>query len=247
MLNVLIVHNDIYFSKVLINNIMLNNTDLRIKMIATDGEEALDILLNKENNIDIVLLDLNLPKHNGFEILDNLINEGKYNNSIIVILDEPIKKSKIKHNPLIYSLINRNAGIENIVKEIIGLKRLKQNEKNFLKDKYYTKQKITKELMYIGYNPKYKGTKYLVETIFLVNVKKENKFPRLEKDIYPILSKKYNKSVNTIKCDIIRATNQVKFDAKDTKFKKYFGNFIEEKINPKLVIHTILNKITYDI
>ena len=92
MLNVLIVHNDIYFSKVLINNIMLNNTDLRIKMIATDGEEALDILLNKENNIDIVLLDLNLPKHNGFEILDNLINEGKYNNSIIVILDETIKK-----------------------------------------------------------------------------------------------------------------------------------------------------------
>lgn len=68
MLNMLVVEDNIIFAKTLINKVVQSNQQLRLCMIATDGEEAINIL-GKEK-IDIILLDLNLPKYNGIEILD---------------------------------------------------------------------------------------------------------------------------------------------------------------------------------
>lgn len=82
-----------------------------------------------------------------------------------------------------------------------------------------------------------------METILILSLSKNNRSIKLEKDIYPILSTKHNKTVNTIKCDIIRATNQIMYDIDNIHIKKYFGYFFDKKITPKLVINTVLQKI----
>lgn len=53
---------------------MLRDTGVDLKItVAEDGKKALDILdraiANVDNHIDFVILDLNLPKVNGFEVL----------------------------------------------------------------------------------------------------------------------------------------------------------------------------------
>ena len=45
MLNMLVIENNIYFAKLLINKIIQTNNNIRLCTIATDGEEALNIFL----------------------------------------------------------------------------------------------------------------------------------------------------------------------------------------------------------
>ena len=69
-------------------------------------------------------------------------------------------------------------------------------------------------------------------------------YENLNNEIYPILAQKYNKTVNTIKCNIIKATDSMYYDCDETLLKNYFHFYTDYKPRPKLVIYTVLNKIT---
>jgi len=247
MLNVLVVDDNIFFAKTLINSVLQSNQELRLCMIATDGKEALDII--NKNKIDIILLDLNLPTYTGLEILENLIKNKKetFYKSIIVISGETDMILKVRDNPLIYSYIIKGSDMKNIIKLINELSNIKRNElsraNQIKKFEKIIKKKILDELGLIGYNVKYSGTRYLADTIFLLYFLKSQNKVKLEKDIYPILAKRYKKTVNTIKCDIISATSKVNCDIEKTQLKEYFGYFFDRKVSPKLVANTVLNKL----
>lgn len=60
-------------------------------MVARDGEEALDALFSKSGSTrsfipDLILLDLNLPKTDGRELLDQIRHDAKLKNTPVVIL-----------------------------------------------------------------------------------------------------------------------------------------------------------------
>ncbi len=60
--------------------------------IAKDGNEAMDKLLGRSNQIKlnplpkIILLDINLPKINGLEFLEELRNSPEFNSILVYIL-----------------------------------------------------------------------------------------------------------------------------------------------------------------
>lgn len=247
MLNMLVVDDNLFFAKTLINNIVQTNPDIRLCMIATDGNEAIHAINTQK--IDFILLDLKLPKYSGLDFLEFLIKDSNnsYNNSIIVISGEGEMILKVRNNPMVYSYINKGTGMENIIREINQLVSLKKEElekdnKNNQRRKL-VRQQIKKELYKIGYTNKYAGTKYISDTIYLQYFMDNKKNIKLKNDIYPIISKKYNIPVNTVKCDIITATKKVKETITKEHTKKYFGFFYDKKITPKLVINTVLNKI----
>lgn len=64
MKKILIVDNNAKYLEILFNNL---NKELDIIKICSNGKEALKYILNE--NIDIILLELNIPKINGIEIL----------------------------------------------------------------------------------------------------------------------------------------------------------------------------------
>lgn len=82
-----------------------------------------------------------------------------------------------------------------------------------------------------------------METIYFLYCKKCNGNYKLEKEIYPIIAKKYSKKINTIKSDIIKATNKIVYKNREDDLKRYFSYFFDNKIKPKLVINTVVNKI----
>lgn len=66
---------------------------------------------------------------------------------------------------------------------------------------------------------------------------------KLEKEIYPKLSKKYKKTVNNIKTNIINATTIMFYDCESNILENYFGIRENEKPTPKTVVSTIIGNL----
>lgn len=240
MVNILIADDNLYYAKVLMNIINNSINNVKVVNIATDGKETIEEL-NNYNNIDVILLDLKMPVISGLDIMRKFDENKrkKFKNSIIVISGEADMIAKIRDEDMVYSCINKSCSMSDIiekVKEIVNYKEKKKNTKQLRKIIY-------KELQDIGYNLSHKGTIYLIDAIILVYNKKLKDELNLKRDIYPILSKKYNKPVQSIKNNMIKATDYMDSTCTIEKKKKYFSFNDNSKITVKLVIFTILNNI----
>ena len=95
----------------LIRNFILKILDDSFEVIsATDGKEAIDILEDNEKlqNIKAVLLDLNMPNVNGFEVLDYYKNKDLFRSipiSIITGVDDKESIDKAFKYPIVDILL----------------------------------------------------------------------------------------------------------------------------------------------
>ena len=247
MLNMLVIENNIYFAKLLINKIIQTNNNIRLCTIATDGEEALNILTKRR--VDFIILDLNIPKFSGTQILKYLETTRKeeYNKSVIVISEKKQLIEEIVNNSVVFTFITKTEILDEVVKKVneisiekeILLKKIQKLKRKRIK----IVQKIDKELYNLGYNIKYIGTNYLSDDIYLLYFLKNKKNIKLERDIYPIIAKNNNTTINTVKCDIIKATNLIRNNTYSQEIKEHFGWIFDEKIKPKAVMNVILKKL----
>lgn len=105
------------------------------------------------------------------------------------------------------------------------------------------KKRTIAELEYIGYNFKFKGTQYLLDVILEVHKDDDIFLNNLQTTLYPIIAKKYGKTITDIKNCIISATDNMYAECSVEKLKKYFSLCSDEKPSIKRVIYTIANKI----
>lgn len=71
----------------------LENAGLRV-LIASDGDEALSVL--KKEGADLILLDLMMPKKNGFEFLEITSIDEKFKKIPVIVLSNLGQESDIK-------------------------------------------------------------------------------------------------------------------------------------------------------
>lgn len=103
------------------------------------------------------------------------------------------------------------------------------------------KLKIQKELLEMGFNPIHIGTEYLTEAIEIIYKGDKSIYKiNLEKDIYENLAIKHKKKVQTIKSNIIKATNIV--DMRNINEKNSIHHF-DLKLTPKLVVWIVIRNI----
>lgn len=231
MINILITTNNIVLLKKVVNRIYANNN----LKIATNIGETIQILENR--NIDIIFLDVKLLNEDSYKLFQNLdVNKRKkYKNSIVLISDihkistKGSDSAKLIEYPLLY--LNQNHVIYKLNKLIKS------------KDVERKRKKIVQELDYIQYNLDYKGTNYLIDTILYMHINKNLVLDNLQKDVYPIVANKYNKTVNTVKCNIRYATDSMYCECDSNRIKEYFGFIEEKKPTVKEVIYRILDKI----
>lgn len=243
MINLLIIDDNLYYSKTLINMIAENNSNFKLYKILTNGKEALDTIINEKDFIDIILLDLKMPILNGLELLKEIHYKElySYKNSIIVISGEAEMIAKLRNNPYIYSFIYKTQGFSRILDSINELAKLKEENKENLEEK------IKNELKLLKFSDKLVGTKYLYEAILLISQNPNLYMKDLKNYIYPIIAKKYNVSVHNIKCNINNATIIMNCDCEKRIIMNYFGFFDEKaEVKPKQVIEAIFKKVLYD-
>ena len=240
MVNVLVVEDNFYYSKNLINLISDTNPKMRLYKISNEGKEAIDIIINKGNDIDIILLDLKLPRYSGIQILNYIEKNNliKFKNSIIVISGEVDLMLQIRSNPYLYSYVNKMSSLDNALKEINKLIEIKEQEKSSIEYIVY------EELKKLHYNFSYVGTKYLYDAIIMIAQNKSIASKNLKNDVYVKVAKKYNEKVHNVKCNINNATIIMNCDCPKNIIMNYF-NFLDSnsEATPKLVIDTILEKL----
>lgn len=237
MVNVLIADDNIDYAITLMNYINEQNNNIRICSIAKNGREVLEIL-NKDNDIDVVLLDYKMPICNGKQVLDNIENKNKYIDSCIIISGELESAVELRDNNLVYSIISKTKTMYEInekIKDLIKYKETTKYEENI-------KNKIIKEVLYLGYDISHKGTQYLINTIHYIALN-NNSIDNLEKYVYPIIAKKYGDNPKNVKGRINKETDNMYYNCEIEKLKRYFYLDIDIKPKVKYVINIIINKI----
>lgn len=103
-----------YISNVSKNNFMISN-------ISTNGVEAYDYL--KNNSPDIILLDLQMPKLNGVELLLKMKQENINSKVIIITGDSNLLHKLLDLNISVYSIFLKPFNFEKLIECLQNIDR----------------------------------------------------------------------------------------------------------------------------
>ena len=187
--NVLVVEDNMGFAKV-ISDYFEDSEYINVKYMAKDGSEAYEII-NSHNDIDLILLDLIMPKKDGLSLLKDL-NKEEIDIDIYVMTsfnsDSVIKEAS-------------SLGIKYLMLKPFDLKELEDkilcnNDFDFL-DSKDLKIKITKLLHELGVPSHIKGYEYIREGIILL-YNNPSIVGGITKELYPEIADKYDTSVSRV-------------------------------------------------
>lgn len=93
-----------------------------------DGEKAIELVKQEHDNISGVLLDINMPKVNGFEVLDFFRDNGIFNSIPVTIITGDDSKTTIMKafNYPIVDVLNKpfsEASVKNVVAKMVNYRK----------------------------------------------------------------------------------------------------------------------------
>lgn len=200
-----------------------------IKMVqkAYNGLEAVEIIEKDQNNIDVLLLDLIMPKKDGLYVLDELSNK---NINIPVIVgtsfnaDETIARVS-KYNPKHFILKPFELlDLENKIMDSVKVSNEKENKLNV----YHNNLEIsvTKLLHGLGVPSHIKGYQYIREGVLLM-YEKPDIVGAITKELYPEIASRYDTTVSRVE-RAIRHAIEVSWNRGDIDLmEEIFGHSVD--------------------
>lgn len=220
-------------NKIYEQKIINENKKYIVETIEKFSKKDKEIILEEKELVIVLDLDIDIS----YEILDFIINIKlpKYKNSII--LEGDLDKFIVNNYSMsyIYGYIKQKNSFHQLINIIAELVKEKSTD--------YIVEKIINELNYLGYDFTHKGTKYLIESIKYLYFNAYKMDCILEKEIYPLIGKKYKKTVHNIKCNITNATMKMYRKNDKNKLLKYLNVQNESEIKLKKIILKVLRKI----
>ena len=208
-----------------LNANLINNENIAQLHYSNNIEGLMDEL--REFKFVIAIIDSNTNN----EKIYNLLVEFPIENIVYLYKDE---KPNMKHNDKIIFKEKNTQNVEELVKYDVFSK-----EDSFLIK--YIKSKILREVIQLKFEVTNVGVAYLTDSILLA--KGNDLLYNLEKDIYPLLAKKYNTTKDKIRWSVNNAVNIMYKNNSLAELKMYFGYAYDRSPTPKMIIYAIINKI----
>lgn len=212
----------------IIEDYFKDNEIIKVISKAYDGKTALKMLKDKNNEFDLLLLDLVLPKKDGLSILEKIKELN---------LKKPVIVSTSFSNDNINSIISKY-DINYILVKPYELKDLEHVIKKVMQNKIGSycnkdlKDSVIKILHELGVPSNIKGYKYIKEGITQVFYNPDM-INKITKNLYPLIAKKYNTTPLSVE-SAIRHAIEVSFNrGKWDVMENLFGNsFDMDKARP---------------
>ncbi len=191
---------------------------IRVVARANNGEDGLSYIINNYNEIDVIVMDLIIPKLDGLFILQEL-DKRNINKNIIVMTnfrDEKIIEEANQYGIDYYML--KPVNFQNLEKRILSININKS------KNKLFNQEAIIADMLHkLGIPSHIRGYQYIKEGIMIV-YRGGNHISYITKDVYSEIAKKFDTTPTRVE-RAIRHAIEVSWNRGDINLmEETFGN-----------------------
>ena len=224
-----------------------NNEEVKVVLEAYNGLEGMEIIKNKTDGFDIILLDLIMPKKDGLYVLEEMKNN---NIDKKVIVETSYNASEAIREVAEYDVnyfILKPFDLEDLEKKIYDAFK-KKNDKSIDFYNSNLQVSISKLLHDLGIPSHIKGYQFLRDAVNML-FEDPNMIGGITKELYPELANKYNTTVSRVERSIRHAV-EVSWNRGDIDLmEKIFGHSVDidraKPTNSEFIV-TIADKLRLD-
>ena len=229
-IRVLMIDDNVNLTK-MVEEYFSDHKEIEIVMKAHDGGAGLDLILDKEGEYDLVLLDLIMPNKDGIYVLDEL-RKRKITKNIIVVTsyNAPEMIRKVSEYGVNYYILKpfELVDLENRILDVF--KVVKGGSINLYHNNLQIS--ITKMLHELGMPSHIKGYQYIREGIDMI-YNNPDMIGGITKEMYPDIASKYDTTVSRVE-RAIRHAIEVSWNRGNWDFmEEVFGHSVDiDKAKP---------------
>lgn len=178
----------------LIQTYFENKSDYSVVKYISDGEEALNYLVENKESYDLIVMDLVLPNLDAINIMKVLESKSIFKRVIITAnyINEAVAKELNMYNVAYFML--KPYSLENLCSKISLLNNM--SDEVLIRDNNL-KLKVSEMLHNLGVPSHLKGYSYIRESICYICGLDESSY-YITKDIYPRIAKKYKTTTTRV-------------------------------------------------
>ena len=181
----------------MINDYFKDNQNIEVVLNASDGKEGIELISKYNDEFDLIILDLIMPKKDGLSVLEYM-DKNNIIKKIIVLTsyNEQDTIRKVSELGANYFML-KPFDLPDLENKIISV--ISDNEKNKSIDLFNNNLQIsiTKTLHELGVPSHIKGYQYIREGISLV-YKNPEIIGGITKELYPEIADKYDSTVSRV-------------------------------------------------
>lgn len=229
-IRVLMIDDNVNLTK-MVEEYFSDHKEIELVMKAHDGEEGLNLILNKEGEYDLVLLDLIMPNKDGVYVLDELKKRNITKNIIVATsYNAPEMIRKVSEYGVNYYILKpfELVDLENRILDVF--KVVKGGSINLYHNNLQIS--ITKMLHELGMPSHIKGYQYIREGIDMI-YNNPDMIGGITKEMYPDIASKYDTTVSRVE-RAIRHAIEVSWNRGNWDFmEEVFGHSVDiDKAKP---------------
>lgn len=227
-----------------------DNKDIEVCFTAYNGEEAINIIDKNKDEIDMILLDIIMPKKDGIYVLEEMKNRNIYKRIIVETSYDTDDMIHMVGKLGASYFISKPYDLTDLEKRINSLKYLSIPDANkivdFIDGELATT--ITKMLHELGIPSHIKGYQYIREGIVML-YDDPTMIGGITKELYPLLAKKFDTTVSRVE-RAMRHAIEVGWTRSDWKMTEdLFGQSVDfdrtKPTNSEFLV-TIADKLRLD-
>ena len=231
MIKLLMVDDNVNLVK-MISEYFKNKDNISLEFVAHDGKEGIELIEEKQNEFDVLLLDLIMPKKDGLYVLEEMKKRGINKNVIVETSYNTQEVIKQVSDYNVNYFILKPFELDDLENRIMGISKRKDDTKTL--DFYHNNLQvsITKILHELGIPSHIKGYQYIREGVSIIFERPET-IGGITKELYPELASKFDTTVSRVE-RAIRHAIEVSWNRGDWELmEEIFGHSVDiDKAKP---------------